>query len=149
MRLLASLAAGLVALCLSFGAGAQTREDVVTIINAAVAHAQKVGAAQAIKDISTAPEWKAKGLSVYVQNMDGTCVAHSQNERLIGRNTMAIKDPDGKEFIKEMTEMMKSKDSGWVEYKFTNAVTKQLESRVAHIRRLPGYEGFVGAAYSK
>ena len=37
-----------------------------------------------------------------------------------------LKDPDGKEFVKERMNMAKSKSSFWQEYKFTDPVTKKV-----------------------
>lgn len=148
MSPISKLALGAAALCLSLSTLAQTRDDVVHAVNAAVAHFQKVGNDQALKDISSQPEWKANGLSVFVQKMDGTNVAHSTNARLIGKNTMEIQDPNGKSFIKEMTQAA-SKGEGWVDYVFMDPNTKKMAPRSALVKRVAGYDGFVGASYSK
>jgi hypothetical protein len=36
-----------------------------------------------------------------------------------------MKDVEGKEFGKEIVELAKTKGSGWVEYRMTNAATKK------------------------
>lgn len=142
------VAFGIAALCLSSTVFAQTKDDVVKAVNAAVAHFQKVGAEQALKDISSQPEWKDKGLSVFVQKNDGTALAHSTNARLIGKNTMELKDPNGKQFIKEMTQAA-SKGEGWVDYEFMDPATKKMAPRSAYVKRIPAFDGFAGSSYTR
>lgn len=143
------LTLGIASLCLSTAVLAQTKDDVFKAVNAAVAHFQKVGTEQALKDINSQPEWKGQGLSVFVNKMDGMTAAHSTNERLIGKNVFELKDPSGKAFIQEMAQVTASKGEGWVEYKFVDPSTKKLAPRAAFVKRIPGYDGFVGSSYTR
>ena len=125
-----------------------TRAEAQAQVAAAVGHVKKVGLEQAIKDFNAAPEWKAKGMNVIVNDMGGLVLASSLNERLIGKNTLAIKDPSGKEFVKDFVATAK-KGEGWVDYQFMNPETKKLEERSMFVRKVDTGEQFVGVAITK
>ena len=48
---------------------------------------------------------------------------------MIGKNFIDIKDPDGKPFQRERVEMAKTKDRFWLDYKFTNPISKKVEPK--------------------
>ena len=125
-----------------------TRSEAQAQVAAAVSHVKKVGLEQAIKDFNSAPEWKVKGMNVIVNNMSGMVLASSLNERLIGKNTLAIKDPSGKEFVKDMVATAR-KGEGWIDYQFINPETKKLEERSMFVRKVESGEQFVGVAITK
>lgn len=124
-------------------AWATLKDEAAKQAQAFVAHAKKVGIEQAIKDANTAPEWKLGGMNVNVVDMNGRCHASSLNEKLVGKDTLQIKDPNGKEFVKEFIATAK-KGEGWVDYQFINPQSKKLEGRLMFVKKLPNYEGFVG-----
>ena len=125
-----------------------TRSEAQAQVAAAVSHVKKVGLEQAIKDFNTAPEWKVKGMNVIVNNMSGMVLASSLNERLVGKSTLELKDPSGKEFVKEFVSTAK-KGEGWVDYQFINPETKKLEERSMFVRKVESGEQFVGVAITK
>jgi cytochrome c len=125
-----------------------SRADAQAQVAAAVAHVKKVGVEQAIKDINTAPEWKVKGMNVIFDSMKGMVLASSLNERLVGKDTFEMKDPSGKEFVKEMAATA-MKGEGWVNYQFINPESKKLEERAMFVRKVPSYDGFIGVAITK
>lgn len=127
---------------------ASTKEEASSQANAFVAHAKKVGIEQAIKDANTAADWKTGGLNVNVVDMKGKCHASSLNEKLVGKETLEIKDPSGKEFVKEFIATAK-KGEGWVDYQFINPVSKKLEERSMFVKKLPNFDGFVGVGITK
>ena len=131
----------------SWASGA-SRAEAQAQVNAAINHAKKVGVEQATKDFNTGPDWKVKGMNVILNDMKGLVLASSLNERLIGKNTLEIKDPNGKEFVKEMVATA-TKGEGWVDYQFINPETKKLEERSMFVKRLPGSDLFVGVAITK
>jgi single cache domain-containing protein len=52
-------------------------------------------------------------------------LAHGTNEKLIGQNLIEAKDPDGKLFVKEPTEMAKAQDDFWQDYKFIRSADQE------------------------
>lgn len=147
IRNLALFAASAVMVMSTWAAGV-TRSEAQAQVGAAVAHVKKAGVEQAIKDFNTAPEWKVKGMNVIFNDMKGLVLASSLNERLVGKQTLEMKDPSGKEFVKEFTATAQ-KGEGWIDYQFINPETKKLEERSMFVRKVPGFDGYVGVAITK
>ena len=129
-------------------ASGATRAEAQAQVAAAVSHVGKVGVEKATQDFNSAAEWKTKGMNVILNNKDGLVLASSLNERLVGKNTLEMKDPTGKPFVKEMVATA-SKGEGWVDYQFINPTSKKLEERSMFVRRVPGTDTFVGVAITK
>lgn len=145
------LCAGLVlgaAVSLSAWAAGASRTEAQAQVNSAVGHIKKVGVEQATKDFNTSPDWKVKGMNVVLNDMKGLVLASSLNEKLVGRNTWEIKDPSGKAFVKEFAATAE-KGEGWVDYQFINPETKKLEERSMFVKRVAGFDGYVGVAITK
>ena len=83
-----------------------------------------------------------RDLYVFVQSNSGVVQAHGAIATLIGKNLMALKDVDGKPFIKEITEV---KDAAWVDYKWQNPQTKAVEQKTTYVIRVGEYLVGVGA----
>jgi len=116
-------------LCSAALSGAEdraTRKEAETMVKKALAAYQADGA-KALADF-TAPSKKfvSKDLYIVVYDLNGKCVAHGQNTKQVGKDLIAMKDPDGKAFIKERVDLAKSKGSFWQAYKFTDPLTKKV-----------------------
>lgn len=146
-RHIAAFVAGIAVASSAWATGA-TRAEAQAQVNAAIAHVKKVGIEQAPKDFNTGAEWKVKGMNVVLNDMKGLVIASSLNEKLIGRNTLELKDPSGKEFVKEFAATAQ-KGEGWVDYQFINPETKKLEERSMFVKRIPGFDGYLGVAITK
>ena len=104
-----------------------SRSDAEAMVKRAVAHIKKIGVEKAGEDFTNRKgEFVDHDLYVTLYNMQGVVLAHGQNKKSVGKDMMDLKDPDGKEFVKERMTMAKSKSSFWQEYKFTDPVTKKV-----------------------
>ncbi len=141
--LAAALVAGLHAPALSSEFG--TRDEAKAMVDAAVAHVRKVGPEQAFKDFSdkSNKDWQKKDLYVFAYDMKGVNVGHGANDKLIGKNLIDLKDPNGKPLIQELRATAQ-KGGGWVEYDWPHPQTKKIESKVSFVRKTEGFDGFVG-----
>jgi cytochrome c len=74
-------------------------------------------------------------LYIFVYDMNGKCLAHGFNQKMIGKDLIEMKDPDGKFYVKERIEIAKTKGSGMQDYKFTNPTSKKLENKTAYIEK--------------
>ncbi len=74
-------------------------------------------------------------LYVFVYDLNGKCVAHGGNPKMIGKDLIDLKDADGKAFVKERLEIIKAKGKGWQNYKWTNPVDKKIEDKTAYIEK--------------
>lgn len=82
-----------------------------------------------------------RDLYVIVQDDAVTLLAHP-NPALVGKPMGDMLDVDGKPFAREITAI---KDTGWVEYKYRNPVTKKVEQKAAYVVRVGAYVVGVGA----
>ena len=76
-----------------------------------------------------------RDLYLVVYRLDGMVLAHGQNEKMVGRNLIDLKDIDGKAFVRERVELGKAKSSFWQDYKFTNPVSKKVEPKAMYCER--------------
>jgi cytochrome c len=122
-----------------------TRDEAKAMVEAAIEHVKKVGAEQAFKDFSDKSNkaWQKKDLYVFAYNMEGVNVAHGANDKLIGKNLIELKDPEGKLLIKELRDTA-AKGGGWVEYEWPHPQTKKIESKISYSKKMVNYEGFIG-----
>ena len=122
-----------------------TKEDAIAMTNAAAEHVKKVGAEQAFKDFTEdKANWVKKDQYVMAYNHDGVCVAHGANAKLVGKNLISLKDSNGLELVRAMTNVSMGKGTGWVDYDWAHPQTKKVESKSTYVVKLAGMETWVG-----
>lgn len=77
-----------------------------------------------------------RDLYLFVFDMTGKTLAHGANKKLLDKNLIDLKDPDGKAFIKEFIEVANKKGKGWIDYKWPHPATKAIESKSTYIEKL-------------
>jgi cytochrome c len=77
-----------------------------------------------------------RDLYIWVATMNGKVISHGVNAKLIGKDLYGLKDTDGKQFIKEIIDKAKAKGSGWVDYKWTNPVSKKVEQKSVYFQKV-------------
>lgn len=77
-----------------------------------------------------------RDLYLAVYDMTGKCMAHGQNPKQVAKNLLSVKDPEGKQFVRERVTLAQTQASFWQEYKFTNPVTKAVQSKLAYCERV-------------
>jgi signal transduction histidine kinase len=146
--LMRMIGAVLAAIAMTGGAFAQERGDrdgARAMVDAAVEHIQKVGPEQAFKDFTDKANttWHKKDLYVFAYNLEGLNVGHGANDKLIGKNLIDMRDPNGKFLIRELRDMA-VKGGGWVEYEWPHPHTRKIEAKASYVRRTVNFDGFVG-----
>ena len=113
-----------------------TAAEAEAMVKKAIAMAKAKGNEATFAEINNPKgQFTDRDLYVFVYDMNGKCVAHGQNLKMIGKELIEMKDADGKEFVKERVEIAKTKGSGWQDYKFTDPLTKKIEPKRAYIER--------------
>jgi cytochrome c len=117
-------------------AKADTPTEAKSMVEKAIAFYKANGKEKAFQEINNTKGSFTKGeLYVFVYDMTGKCVAHGFNEKLIGKDLIEMRDPDGKFYVKERLEIVKSKGKGWQDYKFTNPTNKKIEHKTAWVEK--------------
>lgn len=113
-----------------------TPEEAEAMVKKAVAEI-KANKEKALAEISN-PKGKFvdRDLYIFVYDMKGKCVAHGFNQKMIGKDLIEMKDPDGKFYVKERIEIAKTKGKGWQDYKYTNPVSKKIENKSAYLEKV-------------
>jgi len=81
-------------------------------------------------------KWIDRDLYPVIYDMTGKVVAHGQNAKMVDKDLIDLKDPDGKAFVKERVDLAKSKGKFWQDYKFTDPVTKKVLPKEAYCEKL-------------
>ena len=81
-------------------------------------------------------QFRDRDLYLVVYGLDGKVWAHGANEKMVGKVLIDLKDIDGKEFVRERTELAKTKNTFWQNYKFTNPVDRKVEPKQMYCERL-------------
>jgi len=127
------LTAGSITWAAEFGTAAEAE----ALVKKAIAYIKTNEKEKAFAEISN-PKGKFidRDLYIFVYDLKGVCVAHGFNQKMIGKDLSAMKDIDGKSYVKERIEIAKTKGHGWQDYKFTDPVSKKIEQKSAYIERL-------------
>lgn len=138
--LLRVLAVGAATLALGAHAAAEqgTPEQAVAMVKRAVALIKSDGRAKAfaaIADVAN-PAFHQKDLYIYVYDLNGTAVAHGNNPKMVGKPLIGLRDVEGKLVIQEMVELARTRGKGWVDYKWPNPVTHEVETKSGYVERL-------------
>ncbi|MFZ5806208.1 MAG: cache domain-containing protein [Verrucomicrobiota bacterium] len=80
---------------------------------------------------------------VVMRQLDGLTLAHGGNVHMINKNVLQLTDTDGKYLIKDQIETVKTKGSGWVEYKWINPVSKMVEPKMSYVERVEGEDVYM------
>lgn len=140
MRMKFFAAAAMAAVLLGGNAQAQDRAtaaEAQAMVKKAVAFIKQNGTEKAYTEFSNKKGgFVDRDLYIVVHTLEGKCLAHGANEKLIGREMMDMQDTDGKEYMKERMTLAKSKQSFWQDYKFTNPVTKKIEPKSLYCERV-------------
>jgi signal transduction histidine kinase len=106
------------------------KDEAQAMVKKAVAYIKANGPDKAYKDFTGKnPEFIDRDLYVVVYDLEGNCLAHGANQKMVGQDLSEAQDVDGKYYIKERLELAKKQQSFWQDYKFTNPVTKKVEPK--------------------
>lgn len=117
-------------------ASATPEDDTRALVKKAAAHIKANGIDKACADFSDPAKGFRNGESyVYVHDIHARMLCNPGSPRTVGKDMMEVKDMDGKFFNKEMIGLATTRGSGWVEYKWTNPVTRKIQDKKSYIER--------------
>lgn len=113
-----------------------TRDEAVAMVQKAVAMLKKDGKDKLFAEVNNpAGQFIKKDMYVFIHTLDGLCVAHGGNPKLVGKNLIDLKDSSGYEMVKGFVDVAKTKGKGWVDYKWPNKVTKEVEQKSTYLEK--------------
>ena len=142
----ATLIGTLNALALAGGAAEYgTAKEAEAMVAKAVAAIKSEGAEKAYAEFTNrAPAFADRDLYVVVYDFEGRVLAHGQNPKMVGKDLIDLRDPDGKAFVQERVDLARTKTSFWQDYKFTDPVTRKMASKSTYCERVESTAVCVG-----
>jgi len=120
----------------AFAADHGTATEAEAMVKRALAYIKEVGPDSAYEEFTNGKKFKDRDLYVIVYDLNGKNLAQGANPKLVGKNLIGLKDPEGKPLIQMFVDLAKTKSKGWVEgYKFLNPVTQKLEKKSMYLER--------------
>lgn len=124
-------------------AGQATPEEAKVMATKAADYLKSVGPDKALPEFNAKDgPWHDRDLYVVVMNSQGVLLVNSTNPGLVGKLLIDLKDVDGKAFEREIVAI---KDTGWVNFKWQNPLTKAVEPKAQYEVRVGDYLVGVGA----
>lgn len=149
-KLLSVLMVAVVVLCTAVFASAASDDaaKAEALVNKGVQYFKSAGEDKAMEEFSNKSGQFVQGeLYLFMVDFTGMTVAHGGNPTLIGKNMKDLKDADGKLFIQAMIDTAKGKGSGWVDYKWKNPKSGEMQAKSSYIVRLG--DAFLGCGIYK
>ena len=114
-----------------------TAEEAVAMVKKAIAFHKANGMEKTIAEVNNLKgQFVDRDLYVVIYNMNGKNIAHGANPRMVGKDLIDLKDGEGKPFMRERIEIIKTKGKGWQDYKFVNPVSKNIEPKSMYIDKV-------------
>jgi hypothetical protein len=130
------LTLGLMAALPTWAADHGSKEEAVAMVKKAVAFLKTTGPEKSYEEFTHGKSFKDRDLYIVVYDLNGKNLAQGANPKLVGKDLINLKDPDGFPIIAKFIEQAK-KGSGWVEgYKFMNPVTQKMEKKAMYLERV-------------
>lgn len=118
-----------------------TADEAVTLVKKAIAFYKANGKDKVAAEINgKTGMFEEKDLYLFMSPVEvGPVVAHAANPKLVGRALGDLRDVDGVYFTRRFREVAAKEGKGWVEYKWPNAKTGNLEAKRTYIERVDDY----------
>ncbi len=113
-----------------------TKEEAQAVVEKCANYIKENGKEKTLAEINNPKGmFVNKDLYIFAYDFQGEVQAHGANQKLIGKNLIDMKDPDGIYVIRGLIEEAK-KGEGWFKYKWTHPQTKKVEGKEAFVKKI-------------
>lgn len=117
--------------------GKGSAEEASALVKKAVAFLKKNGKDKSLAEFSDGKgQFIDRDMYIFVIDLKGKMLAHGTLPKIIGKDVLEMKDPDGKFLFKDMLEVANTKGSGWVNYKWPNPISKNIEAKATYVEKV-------------
>lgn len=149
MKLLQSTAIALALAGTSLFIHAETSQEGKAMLDAAVSELKAKGSDAAIKEFNAGGKWRQGSMYIVVADFKGNVLAHSANDKVVGKNMYEAKDAAGKPFVQDVINDVQKSGDAAVDLRWSNPNTKKIDEGHMVAKRVPGQDAYVGALYFK
>jgi len=145
-RLLALLAMMSILICVpARSAQFGTQDEAIAMVKRVQEKLKKDGSEATFKAItSKAKIFNDRDLYPFVYDMNGVVLAHGAKADLVGKNLLDFRDQDGKFVIRKMIDVVNGPGSGWVDLRWMNPLTNEVEAKSSYVEKMGQYWVGVG-----
>lgn len=115
-------------------------DEAVALVKKAIVYYKANGREKLAAEINgRSPQFREKDLYLFLSPIAnaGALIAHGANAKMVGKSLGELKDVDGVPFVQKFREVVNSKEGkGWVDYKWPNAQTGQIEQKSTYLERV-------------
>jgi hypothetical protein len=135
--LLSTFAMGFLMASAAQAADQGTAAEAEAMTKRAVAYLKVNGPEKSAEEFTNGKSFKDRDLYIAYYDLGGKVLGHGANAKLVGKDLMGLKDPDGKLLIQMLCDLAKTKGKGWSEsYKFRNPTTEKIAEKVMYLERV-------------
>jgi len=143
MKVIRLLAVAVLAAAVSVGfahadAKKLTQDEVKALTTKAAGLVAAQGIDAAAKVFNADGEFKFGEVYVNVIDMNGVWLCYPPKPEGVGKSVLNVKDADGKFLVQDIIKVAKEKGEGWVEYRWMNPATHQIQPKLTYLHRVPG-----------
>lgn len=114
-----------------------TAAEAEALVKKGIAYAKANGKDKLITEVTnTKGQFVDRDLYLSIWDMKATVLAHGANPKMNGKDIIELKDADGKAFMKEIVSKAGGAGKGWVDYKWVNPVTKEIQAKSAYFEKM-------------
>ena len=118
------------------------------MVKKAVAYIKANGPEKAADEFTNGKSFKDRDLYISYLDFTGKMLAHGSNPKLVGKDLIDLKDPEGKFMVRMAIDVAKTKGRGWTDiYKFKNPTTEKLQEKAMFVERVG--DSYVGVGIYK
>jgi cytochrome c len=125
-----------------------TSAEAEAMAKKAVAYIKANGPEKAAEEFTNGKTFKDRDLYISYLDFTGKMLAHGSNPKLVGKDLIGLKDPEGKFMVQMAIDVAKTKGHGWTDnYKFKNPTTEKLQEKAMYVERVG--DSYVGVGIYK
>jgi cytochrome c len=114
-----------------------TAAEAEAMVKRAVAYIKANGPEKSAEEFTNGKSFKDRDLYVSYLDLTGKALGHGANPKLVGKDLIGLKDPDGKLLVQMLVDVGKNKGKGWTEnYKFRNPTTEKISEKAMYVERV-------------
>jgi methyl-accepting chemotaxis protein len=113
-----------------------SKEQIEALVNKAAVQVERDGEKAFAEFRKKGSEWYQGEIYIFADDFDGINLCHPEKPDLEGKNLLETKDAMGKLFVREMIELLRTQDAGWVEYWWPKPGENKPSPKASYVRKV-------------